>query len=192
MDHQQILPTPNIAPQQGVFTFYAVAEIEASPEEVWNVISNFSTYPSWNEYTPSIVKEYGPDQTPSSCSSSLSDLPKTDEWYTLHYKLDRNDKPQAMKMKIITSDSENMTLCWQGRFMPTFLLNAEKVQKVTKIQSDGQVGAAVRTKYEIWETQAGPMAHIVKWAMQPKLQKMNEGIAQNLKNYLERQVETSM
>lgn len=169
------LATPNITAQQGIFTFYGVAEIEAPPEEVWKVISNFSTYPSWNEYTPSITDG---NQIPS------SDRPEADKWYTLQYKLDKSDNTQAMKMKLTSFNEESMTLSWEGRFIPTFLLHAEKVQKVSRVESQND-GLPGRTKYEIWETQAGPMAHVVKWTMQSKLQKMNEGIAQNLKHYFE-------
>lgn len=177
------LPTPNITVQQGVLTFYGVAEIEATPEEVWKVISNFNTYPSWNEYTPSITNEDGSE------SANLSVSPQVDKWYTLHYKVDKKDKSQSMKMKLTTFDEQNMTLSWEGHFMPTFLLHAEKVQKVTRIESQNDNNdhgsPIIRTKYEIWETQAGPMAHLVKWVMQSKLQKMNEGIAENLKQYFD-------
>jgi hypothetical protein len=68
--------------------------------------------------------------------------------------------------------------------MPVFLLHTEKVQQITAIEStDGS--NQPRCKYEIWETQAGPMAHVVKLAVANKLHRMNEGIAANLKTYME-------
>ena len=103
--------------------------------------------------------------------------------YTLHYRLDTNEKAKAMHMKLVSFDPGNNTLCWQGLFMPTFLLRAEKVQKVTAMPEEN---GKVRAKYEIWETQAGPMAYVVKLALISKLQKMNEGIAANLKEYIEK------
>ena len=169
------LATPGITAEQGVFTFYGSAEINAQPDEVWRVISNFQTYPEWNEYTPSITQTDG---------AELTSPPRAEEWYTLHYKLDTTDNAKAMKMKLISFDNETKSLSWQGHFMPTFLLRAEKVQKVTKIED--QDGKGIRTKYEIWETQAGPLAHVVKLTMKSKLQKMNEGIAANLKTFIER------
>lgn len=83
---------------------------------------------------------------------------------------------------MVSFEPENHTLCWQGLFMPTFLLHAEKVQKVTTIHGEN---GSMKAKYEIWETQAGPISHIVKLAMISKLQKMSEGIAANLKEYIE-------
>ena len=84
---------------------------------------------------------------------------------------------------MVSFDSDDKSLCWQGRFMPLFLLQAEKVQKVSRIED--QDGGQARTKYEIWETQAGPMAHVVKLTMHSKLQKMNEGIAADLKRFFD-------
>lgn len=168
------LATPGITAHQGVFTFYGSAEIDAAPEEVWKIVSDFETYPAWNEYTPSITQQDGSDVTAT---------PVPGNSYTLKYRLDTSEKAKEMPMKLVSVDADNHTLCWQGLFMPTFLLRAEKVQKVTAMQDeDGKV----RAKYEIWETQAGPMAYVVKLALISKLQKMNEGIAANLKEYIEK------
>ena len=167
------LATPGITAQQGVFTFYGTSEIDATPEEVWKIISHFSTYSSWNDYTPSITHEDGSD---------LTAAPEQGSSYTLHYRLDTKDKAKAMPMKLVSYSPTEHVLCWQGLFMPTFLLHAEKVQKVTPIQGEN---GKMKAKYEIWETQAGPMAHIVKFTMFSKLQRMNEGIAKNLKQHME-------
>lgn len=174
------LATPNITAQQGVFTFYGTSEIDATPEQVWKIISDFSTYSAWNEYTPSITHEDG---------SEVSSAPGQGKSYTLHYRLDTEHETKSMPMKLVAFNPEERypeerMLCWQGLFMPTFLLHAEKVQKVTPVQGeDGKI----KSKYEIWETQAGPMAHVVKLTMFNKLKQMNEGIAKNLKDYIEKQ-----
>ena len=75
---------------------------------------------------------------------------------------------------------EEMFVCWRGcpKGIPTATLCPEKYQKVTA------TGENI-CKFEVWETQAGMLAHVVKWTMGSKLDGMNQGIADNLKTYVE-------
>lgn len=76
--------------------------------------------------------------------------------------------------------NEDMMLCWRGEpfGIPTWILTPEKVQRVTPRGEQDCV-------YEIFETQSGPMAYLVKWTMGAKQSAMNQGIADALKRYVE-------
>lgn len=82
--------------------------------------------------------------------------------------------------RITTINDEEMSLSWQGCAfsIPTFILLPEKVQKVI---SKGEN----ESLYQVWESQGGPMAYVVKWSMGQKLSDMNQGIANALKAYVE-------
>ena len=73
-----------------------------------------------------------------------------------------------------------MTICWRGcpKGIPEWTICGEKLQKVTRI-SDKE------TKFEVWETQSGLLAYVVRWTMGDKLGGMNQGIATNLKKHIE-------
>ena len=75
-----------------------------------------------------------------------------------------------------------MSVSWIGRpdYVPAWMLFPEKVQRVTP-------KGERECLYEIWETQSGPMAYIVKWSMGAMSSATNQGIADGLKKYVEGQ-----
>jgi len=60
------------------------------------------------------------------------------------------------------------------------MLFPEKVQRVTP-------KGEWECLYEVWETQSGPMAFLIKWSMGAKASATNQGIADGLKKYVEDQ-----
>ena len=87
---------------------------------------------------------------------------------------------ESIPIMIISRSDEGMTICWRGCYknIPVWALCPEKVQKVTRINNE-------ESKFEVWETQSGPLAHIAKWYVGSKLDGMNQGIADCLKKYVE-------
>ena len=81
---------------------------------------------------------------------------------------------------IISLSDDEMSLCWRGEVpsIPFWIFFPEKVHRITP-KGEGEC------LYEIFETQSGPMAYVVKWTMGMKLSAMNQGIADGLKAYVE-------
>lgn len=84
-------------------------------------------------------------------------------------------------MKVLVVNNEEMILSWRGMAMgiPTWIFLPEKVQKIVALGED-------QCQYEVYETQSGPMAYMVKWTMGEKLGEMSRGMANGLKEYLEK------
>lgn len=82
--------------------------------------------------------------------------------------------------QVLHVDHQNMSLCWRGRALsiPTFVFCPEKINRVIPISEN-------KCQYEVYETQSGPMAYVVKWVMGDKLSAMSQGMADGLKKYIE-------
>lgn len=157
---------------------YGSSEITASPEQIWSVLCNLPDYPSWNQYTVTVTPKH---PTGAGNASDNELVPGKD--YVLQYRPKPSGKTQAVPITVNSVDHESFTICWEGRLIPSFLLRAQKVQRVTVIPtSDGQS----QSRYEIFETQTGPLAYVVRWLMYDQLQSMTQGIADNLKSFVAR------
>ena len=106
--------------------------------------------------------------------------------YKMQYRLTSSIPAAPIDIKILQVDRENMTIAWRGcpRYIPGALLIPEKVQKIS-VDDQG------KTVFTVWETQAGPLAHAAKLSVASKMDGMNQGIADGLKNYLEQGVTLS-
>lgn len=100
--------------------------------------------------------------------------------YDLQYRFTTDIDAKPLPIEIMDVSHAEMYICWRGLppGIPRLTLCAEKWQQVTQIDES-------RCRYEVWETQAGIMAHTVKWTFGSKLDSMNQGIADDLKRYLE-------
>lgn len=89
-----------------------------------------------------------------------------------------------VKCKILEVNDEQMRLCWRGcpSYVPQFLLLPEKIQRITTLEN-GQC------LFEVYETQGGPAAYLVKWLLGAKLSGYAQGMAKGLKDYIEQGVE---
>lgn len=137
----------------------------------------------WNQYTPSAHPISG---FAGSASQRLT-LQSVGQEYKLDYRMEPLENIAKVNMKLVAVDEDNMKLVWQAGppFMPSMLLRAEKVQQISVVHpKDGQ-STFPQTRFVIYETQAGPVAHVVKRTFGSKLQAMNQGIADNLKEHFE-------
>ncbi|KAF7197163.1 hypothetical protein HII31_01588 [Pseudocercospora fuligena] len=168
MVHHEILETPCIKAAQGVWTAYGEAIIDAPAEKVYAAVRDLQSYSKWNEYTPTI-------NTPSG-SNNIS----VDDMVTLYYRPGTSGSLMAVPCRVMAISDEDLSICWRGcpTGVPEWALLPEKVQKVTR-RGDSQC------LYQIYETQMGPMAYIVKYFLGQKQKLMNEGIAKALKSYVE-------
>ncbi|KAF2096995.1 hypothetical protein NA57DRAFT_57605 [Rhizodiscina lignyota] len=168
MVYEKILPTPSHEEGKGVWTFYGSATIDAPAEQVWEAAKDFQSYPQWNLYT---VRS----GTPSGTNAiNVGDI------VTLAYRPEPKGDTMDIPCEMLYVSDEKMEICWRGKAMsiPMFIFLPEKIQKVTRKGENQCV-------YEIWETQSGPMAYVIKWAIGQQLSRMNKGIADGLKGYVE-------
>lgn len=159
----------------GGYTYDGTVEIAASASEVWQVLCDLSQLESWNRYTPGIEAPKG---------KTLQNGLVIGEVYALQYRLSTDDRPQTCPVKITVFNEAAMTLAWQGlpHYVPSMVMTVEKVQKVTALPD---LGGTARCRYEIWETQAGPLARVTSWTVGSKIAKMQADTALDLKRYIE-------
>ena len=146
------------------------ATIKAPAGDVWKALRDFQSYCKWNLYTPTI-------DTPSGTNSiAVGDI------ITLHYRPQPSGNRMPIPCSIISLSDDEMSFCWRGEVpsIPCWIFFPEKVHRITP-KGEGEC------LYEIFETQSGPMAYVVKWTMSMKLSVMNQGIADGLKAYVEGQ-----
>ena len=156
---------------KGVFTCIGTCTFDGvTPEQAWAAVLDFPSYLKWNAFTPAVE--------PSFPSTTL----QPGAVYKMQYRLTSSIPAAPIDIRIIQVDHENRTIAWRGcpKYIPAALLIPEKVQRVS-VNADGQ------TMFEVWETQAGPLAHAAKLSVASKLDGMNQGIADGLKAYLEAQ-----
>lgn len=99
---------------------------------------------------------------------------------TLAYRPRTSGKLMDVPCKITTINDAELSFSWQGRAMgiPQFLLFPEKVHKVTAKGEN-------ECLYQCYETQAGPMAYIIKWQLGDLLMQYAQGMADAFKVYVE-------
>lgn len=168
------LETPTVyAKGKGVWTFYGSATINAPASQVYDVLCDFANYNKWNLYTPEII-------TPSGNNTI-----KLDDIITLKYRPETKGKLLDVPCQISVIE-DGSRLCWIGQAfgIPTWIFLPEKVHRVTP---RGENACFV----EIYETQGGPMAYIVKWSMGEQLMRYAQGMVDSLKKYVEEQAVTS-
>ncbi|KAF2153371.1 hypothetical protein K461DRAFT_278187 [Myriangium duriaei CBS 260.36] len=168
MTHHEILETTNQPAGTGVFTFYGSAKIQASAQAVWEALTDLQSYSKWNEYTPRI-------DTPAGTNAIA-----VDDMITLHYRPETTGALSEIPCKVLEVNPEAMRLCWRGypKGIPQFLLFPEKVHRITAVSEN-------ECFIEVFETQSGPMAYVVKWTMGAKLTTYQNGMLQALKGFVE-------
>jgi len=81
-------------------------------------------------------------------------------------------------LEVTYVSAEERKICWKSRLAPSFLLKTERVLEVVE---DGPEACVFRS----WETQGGPMAHIVKAATGGALDRGFDRVAADLKRRAE-------
>lgn len=140
--------------------FRAQVEIEASPEEVFSVLTDFPRYPTWNPFT--IEAKVGATG-PGSVVDLLVVMNAQPRWQRLTM---RTFKPP-------TGDAPGI-LAW-GMSWP-MLLRAERVQRVMRVGD--------HARYESFEEMTGPLAPLVGLlygdAIRESLGKLTQSLAERV------------
>ncbi|CAI7677926.1 unnamed protein product [Penicillium pancosmium] len=190
-------PTPTITPESASLHLGSSIFINAPSTRVWEVLTDTSTWPSWNSFVPRVTIRSQPD-TPTSTSANtdpnttapapLSPVLQKGTKVTFHVRMDPNStKPQAATDAglIVTEyeapNAETGTpgrIVWASDFeaagtMPPSLLTAERVHEIKDVKAEegGLSGTEVRN----WELQVGWMVYVVKWMYGAQLRGFIEG-----------------
>lgn len=167
-EREDSLSTPTQEAGKGVWTFYGSATIDAPAQQVWDALKDFQSYSKWNSYMSRIGTPSGDNNI------AVGDM------ITLAYRPEPKGDTMDVPCEIIEVNDEQMRLCWRGRSnrIPLSILLGEKVHRITKKGGNQCV-------LEVFETQSGPMAYVIKWTLGQKLSAMSEGIADGLKEHIE-------
>ena len=105
---------------------------------------------------------------------------KLGEMITVAYRPDTTSETMDVACQVLEVNDEEMCVSWRGclPWVPTMMLLPEKVQRVTMVSE-------THCLYEIYETQSGLLAYVIKWTMGEKLSGMQRAMAENLKEYVE-------
>ncbi|KAJ2915112.1 hypothetical protein MD484_g5293, partial [Candolleomyces efflorescens] len=176
MADSQPIPIP-ITPAEGVLTVRGSATIDAPPDRVWSILTDFKSYPQWNPFTRSQTL-YDTSKNPLPDSALATDL-------FLH--VSRVHLPPTMGEpglfgqastweKIVSVSHEDHRMAWEFYLplMPKWLLRAERWQILTDL--DGG-----KTRYDTFEVFGGPIAYLIKWVHQQNLKDGFKAMAEALK-----------
>ncbi|CAL3962859.1 unnamed protein product [Diplocarpon coronariae] len=167
----------------GSFSVLASTFIPGStPSEVLSTIRNTSTWKEWNGFTPTIT--FKPRSSPSPPPPSAPDIPTgNDGWLELGTRGDmdvfmsgdglqagaKRTQAQGMEVSVLTAIDgkgdgdarKGFRIAWLGVGYAHWQLHTERVTELTEDEQHGVAG----TRYECWETFAGVLAPIVKFAV---------------------------
>ncbi|TFK24882.1 hypothetical protein FA15DRAFT_669085 [Coprinopsis marcescibilis] len=159
-----------------VFSVSASSVINAPPDHVWKILTDFKSYREWNPFVRAqnlVDSDRNPlpdDALTTGLFLNISEvhLPPTMGKPTLFQK--------AWAFERITeADAVNHRLAWEfWGPVPKWLLYAERWQILTA-EGDGQ------TKYHTFEEFTGVLAHVVKLIQRKKLGKGFVAMAETLK-----------
>ncbi|KAF9078301.1 hypothetical protein BDP27DRAFT_1412302 [Rhodocollybia butyracea] len=147
----------------GVLPVYASLDIDAPIEDVWNVMTNFPDYGSWNPFirkqtilvSPSSVPVPLTDQTPHAGQYMLLYVHTPPRLREPHFLFKPFQVSQTVvRLKLV--DNEKHRLAWRTYGLPEWLLWCERWQTLTE-HGKG-------CKYESYEVFGGLVAYMM-WAI---------------------------
>lgn len=187
--------TPSIQPTEAGLHLGSSAFINAPAAQVWDALTDTSTWPSWNKFVPRVTIRAQPNAEPQPSdndSSALSPILQAGTRFTFHVRMDPfSDKPQAaqnVNLFITEYTAPNRETGTVGRItwaadydapgtMARSLLKAERTHEITEVEG----GTEVRN----WEAQVGWVVYIVRWMYGERLQRCFELWVNDLKGFVE-------
>lgn len=184
--------TPNIPSSSAVFYIQSSTHIDAPIQDVWQALTDTSTWPRWNRFVPRVTVR----EQPTSETIDYTVL-RAGTRFNFHVNMypesDPSPQPQkrdlrATNLQVIhcepppspSSPSNNASkkakIVWasdaaaDGLIMSS-LLTAERVHELEEVEVDGKTMTAVHN----WEAQVGLLAYLVKWLFGARL-RSNFGI----------------
>ncbi|RDW86725.1 SRPBCC domain-containing protein [Aspergillus mulundensis] len=191
--------TPNIPSSSAILGLKTSTLIDAPIQDVWNALTDTSTYPRWNRFVPRVTVREQPDKHEDATL-------KSGTRFTFHVNMypETDDEPQPQKsnlrdtfLRIIefeppastgnASDWRKGRVVWASDpaadgYVMSSLLTAERVHEVEEV-IDGN--GKRMTKVTNWESQIGNLAYVVRWMFGARLRANFAVWERGLKKYAE-------
>ncbi|MCD4743948.1 MAG: SRPBCC domain-containing protein [Desulfobacteraceae bacterium] len=95
-------------------------EINAPDEKIWDIISNFGTYPDWNTYIKYIEGDLKPGKS-------------------LYVETENMNANHAKYHAIVTKVVENRELSWEGRLLMSGIYDSERSFVITSLSESRSI-----------------------------------------------------
>ncbi|KAB8269176.1 hypothetical protein BDV30DRAFT_217229 [Aspergillus minisclerotigenes] len=190
--------TPSISASDAVLHIESATSIAAPCQDVWDVLIDTSTWPSWNTFVPRVTIREQPGSDSQSTSDNLPPKLQLGTKMTFHVHMDpSSDSEQDVGLVVTEFEPPRANPPKPGRIvwasdltakgsMPAFLLTAERVHEVEEFDVQGEDGQTKRvTGVRNWEAQVGYLVYVVRWMFGAQLKKNFETWVQDLKQYVE-------
>ncbi|KAE8350442.1 hypothetical protein BDV28DRAFT_139101 [Aspergillus coremiiformis] len=193
--------TPNILAADAVLHIQSATSIDAPCQDVWNILIDTSTWPSWNTFVPRVTIRDQPGSDSPSSSQTLSPILQIGTKMTFHVHMDPSSsaRQRAQDVPIVVTEFDPPSvspprpgrIVWTGDVtakggMPASLLTVERVHEVEELEVQGERGLTKRvTEVRNWEAQVGYLVYVVRWMYGAQLKKNFETWVQDLKQYVQ-------
>lgn len=175
IDERQILATPTISKKRAIHTALATTRINASAQDVFQVLVDFQGWARWNTHIPGIIWE-----------STLADgipLVGTKGKVRLNsvlYIFGSSFRISGKAAVILTVfDRERTTIASKLTSVPGLFLRAERVYEVIPVRKD-------LCEFRTWETFGGFMGFVIKYLTYPSVEESGNRCAANLRDHVEK------
>ncbi|RMJ22666.1 hypothetical protein PHISP_06465 [Aspergillus sp. HF37] len=185
--------SPNIAAADAILHIGSSTFIDAPSIEVWRILTDTSTWPTWNSFVPrAIIREQPSGANPNSTVLQVGTKmtfrvrmdPSAQNEQDAHLTVTELDPPDPDSDKLGRIVWAGDTSC-PGSF-PAWLLSAERVHEFKEVEVEMEGGDTKRmTEVRNWEAQTGYVAYAVKWLYGTVLQGDFETWVADLKRFLE-------
>ncbi|PQE20776.1 hypothetical protein CJF30_00002080 [Rutstroemia sp. NJR-2017a BBW] len=166
VDEKRLKATPSISKQDAISTAFASIKINASADEVFNVISSFKHYGSGHaQYTWGTSSE----KHPTVGSKGL---------YKFHLE-EYQDRTIPVILTLL--DRKNRKIAAKSTSYPDWLLSTERVQEVLPV-----VGRSGICEYRTWQTLQGVAAYYPLLTASEDLDDLVRDAARELKEFVDR------
>lgn len=143
-------------------TAYADCIINASQQRVWDVLTDFTGYDSWNSFTYAV------------------EMPAFEVGHDFEFTVNMSQRFQRRQRERITHIEPPQLLAWKFPYDRNPLLNATRYQVITS-RDDGT------TYYQTWETFTGLFVPLLKVTLLNMIQRGFNASASDLKAHCEAQ-----
>lgn len=138
----------------------AEIEIDASPETIFDILTDLAKYPEWNPFTPQI-------------ESTLALGAPVD----MRVRLRGADR-LSRQVEYVTANERPVKLCWGGNIPWRFLIRADRCQTLVPLEAN-------RTRYVCTDEISGWLTPLVIRFFGPAMQRGFEDCARALKKRAE-------
>lgn len=184
--------TTNIAASDAVLHIGSSTFIDAPSDEVWSILLDTSTWPSWNTFCPRVTIREQPGADHS------SPVLQNGTRMTFHVRMDpTSESEQDAQLWVTEFDPPDSSSDKPGRIMwagdlaakgsfPPWLLTAERVHELRDVEVEVEGGETKRmTEVRNWEAQVGYLVYVVRWMYGTVLQRNFETWVDDLKRFVE-------